>query len=108
MELMRIEDLSDDYLKCRAMRHAWDSHPEPNFSPDLFRSAVFAIALRCTRCHTERYFYFDNSLEVFAKRYVYPPQYKTIPGSTQGHMVLDELVRRSLLVERYKRRNGKR
>jgi hypothetical protein len=108
MELMKIEDLSDDYLKCRALRHAWDEHPNPEYSPDLFRAALFALAVRCTRCHSERYYYFDKSFDIFSKRYIYPPGYKTIPGSTQGHMVMTEMSHRSLLVESYKRRNGRR
>lgn len=109
MELMRIEDLRNEYVICRTLGHSWDELPNAEFSPELVRTSAAALALRCTRCLTERYDYINKSMDVESRRYVYPPHYTTIPGEGSRPNLRGELIKRSLLlVQLHQRRNGKR
>lgn len=100
-ELMTIEELSDTYLLCRSLGHAWDELPNPEFSPTMFRLHQHAIGLRCIRCLTERYDYIGQDMKVALRHYKYPAHYRTIPGQSTRPNVRGEMLRRSLLIRTY-------
>jgi hypothetical protein len=104
-EQMEIHELTDKFLTCRALGHAWDDNPTAEVDGTLFKSSHGALALRCTRCRTERFDYLDNTMQVFQRYYRYPKRYTTIPGYTRPD-VRAEMLSRSLLIRA--RRNGKR
>lgn len=104
-ELLEIHELTDKYLTCRMLGHAWDDYPNGEVDSDLFRKSRAVATLRCTRCRTERYDYLDKTLQVAYRYYKYPPRYTTIPGYTRPD-VRAEMLHRSLLLR--SRRNGKR
>ena len=109
VERTAITDLLDTFLLCRAFGHAWDQIPNAEFSLDLFRTSVGAIALRCQRCHAERYDYIGKDMEVASRSYSYPRGYMGIVGEGKRPNVRGEMFKRSLVVQVYnQRRNGAR
>lgn len=106
-ELVDIQDLQDAYVICRAIGHAWDDNPTAQVDSDLYRASRGVLALRCTRCTTERFDYVNQLFEVATRYYRYPDQYRSIPGQGSRPNLRGELLRRSLLI-RSARRNGKR
>jgi hypothetical protein len=104
-EKLEIHELTDKFLMCRMLGHSWDDNPNGEVDSEYFRHSKGALALRCTRCRTERYDYLDNSMQVFQRYYKYPKRYTTIPGYTRPD-VRAEMLSRSLLIRG--RRNGKR
>lgn len=108
LERVDIQDLRDEYVICRTLGHSWDDHPEPEFSPEMWRLSLGALALRCTRCHAERYDYIGPGMDIQYRRYVYPLAYHSIVGEGKRPNLRGEMVRRKLLVHiPSKRRNGK-
>ena len=101
---MDVADLTDAYVICRTLGHSWDDNPTAAVDSDLFRAAHAMLALRCTRCATERFDYIDRAMAVFKRYYRYPARYKTIPGQGTRPNLRAELVSRSLLVRRYQAR----
>jgi hypothetical protein len=100
---MLIQDLKDEYLVCRSIGHAWDDNPTAVVNSDLFRASLACLALRCSRCTTERFDYIGNDMKVFQRYYRYPVDYTTVIGDPSEAMrpqLRAELVSRSLLVRR--------
>lgn len=106
-ELVAISDLRDAFVLCRTLGHAWDDNPGAEVDSALFRSSRGALALRCSRCATERFDYLNASLEVWQRYYRYPPHYTAIPGEGTRPNLRAELLRRSLLIRGHRSRNGK-
>jgi len=106
--LVDISDLPIEFVVCRTLGHAWDDNPAATLSPTLFSESYGAMALRCTRCTTERFDYLDAEMKVWKRHYRYPRGYKTIPGMGSRPNLRSELVRRSVLIQRRarKRRNS--
>lgn len=104
-ELLEIHQLTDKFLTCRMLGHAWDDNPNGEVDSQLFKESYAMAMLRCIRCKTERYDYLDNTLQVSYRYYKYPARYTTIPGYTRPD-VRAEMLNRSLLLR--SRRNGKR
>ena len=99
---MDIGDLQDSYVLCRTLGHAWDDNPGATVDSDLFAVATGVLALRCTRCSTERFDYLGKGMGLYARYYRYPDKYRGVPGEQRGRpQMRAELVRRSLLVRRY-------
>ena len=106
-QVLSLANVDNVALKDRLLRHAWDDHPDPQFSPFLFRTAAGALALRCTRCHMERYDYFGKGMELTSRRYVKPKDYpKMNREDARAVNVRAELLSRSVLIQRY--RQGQR
>jgi hypothetical protein len=99
---MEISDLQDTYVICRTIGHSWDDNPTAEVNSDLFRAAQACLALRCTRCTTERFDYIGNDMKVFQRYYRYPEQYTTISsfGEPMRPKMRAEMINRSLLVRR--------
>jgi hypothetical protein len=104
-EKLTIQELQDEYLICRALGHSWDDNPTGQLNGSLWRSSVGGLALRCTRCTTERFDYIGADMRVFQRYYRYPAHYTTVPGSGSRPNLRGEMLRRSLLMRR--RRGGK-
>lgn len=100
-----ITDLEDSYVVCRTLGHSWDENLTAELDGQLWKASTAGMALRCTRCFTERFDYIGNDLQVFQRYYRYPERYKTIPGTTTRPLLRGELLRRSLIL---RRANGKR
>jgi hypothetical protein len=63
------------YVKCRSWGHAWSS-----FIPTLEQRREMwgdVYALRCERCHTERFDTINSLGQLDGRRYVYPYGYAT-------------------------------
>jgi len=97
---VQIEDLLDSYVYCRTLGHNWDEHPQPEWNMELFVVSYGAACLRCVRCACIRYDYINSEMAVFARRYIYPPRYKTIPGMGTRPNLRAEMLRRGLLIRR--------
>lgn len=101
-----IRELIDEYVVCRTIGHSWDDNISGEVDGELARSATGVLALRCVRCTTERFDYIDGEMQVFQRYYRYPQQYASIPGQGTRPNLRGELLRRSVLIRRY--RNGRR
>lgn len=66
-----IHDVPDDYLKCAALGHRWDT-----FAP-LKRNAAWGtlVSLRCDRCGMERFDTIDSIGALSVRSYERPPGY---------------------------------
>jgi hypothetical protein len=107
VERTAIVDLLDSYVVCRTIGHSWDVIPNAEFSLELFRTSAGAMALRCTRCHAERYDYIAKDMTVQSRTYNYPPHYMGIQGEGKRPNLRGEMFKRSLVVQVYnQRRNG--
>jgi hypothetical protein len=107
-DYVRVRDLHDAYLVCRAIGHSWDDNPHGEVDSEFFRMCKGVLMLRCTRCTTERYDYIDYSNEVFQRYYKYPQDYRRVEPGTHRPDLRGEMMRRSLLIEARRRRNGKK
>lgn len=100
---MQVQDLRDEYVMCRSIGHSWDENPTAEVNSDLFRAAQACLALRCTRCTTDRFDYIGKDMQVFKRYYRYPPEYATVTSikdrKTRPRMRA-ELIKRSLLVRK--------
>lgn len=106
--LQQIEDLSDEFITCRTLGHAWDDNPTATVDSDLWRSSVGVMSLLCWRCHTERFDYIGNDMKVAKRYYRYPPRYRTIPGQGSRPNLRGECLKRSLLIRTYQPTDGRR
>jgi hypothetical protein len=106
VERVAITDLEDIYVLCRAIGHAWEDNPHAEVDSEMFRASRGAIALRCTRCTTERFDYIANDMTVFQRYYRYPRRYQSIPGEGTRPNLRGELLRRSILIRTAKRRRN--
>lgn len=101
MEELHPGQLRDEYLLCRTLGHAWDDNPTAEVDSDLFRASSGCLALRCARCHTERFDYLDNTMGLFARYYRYPVDYQGLRGEDRLAPALRaEMFSRSLLIRR--------
>lgn len=101
-----ITDLEDAFVLCRRanLGHPWEPNPTAKIDSDLARAATWFEAVRCGRCGTERFRYFDSRGEVMVMYYRYPEDYKAARATgTELHL---EMISRSLLVQRIQA-NGK-
>lgn len=74
----RIEDLSTEFLRCRAYGHSWDQIPSSLAAVPLDRRMFFWYdVLRCVVCGTERYDGVDINGQVQNRSYNYPHGYQT-------------------------------
>ena len=105
-EQVSISDLKDEYVLCRTLGHSWDEMPNPEFSPEQFRTSAGAMALRCVRCTGERYDYIGKDMTVVYRRYIMPPHYNTIAGEGKRPNLRAEMFRRTLMVHKRKGRSG--
>jgi hypothetical protein len=101
-----LRELRDEYVMCRTLRHSWDEHPTPEVNPSWWKVSHAALYLRCIRCGTERSDYYDANLDLMHRDYRYPNEYRAT--RTGGVVALrGEMFRRSLLLKRKRRPNGK-
>jgi hypothetical protein len=106
LQYVEVNELTDEFLLCRTLGHAWDNFPAGELNVEMLRTSAGAAALRCTRCHTERYDYLGKDLKIASRRYIYPVRYTTIPGAGTRPVLRGEMLRRSLLFQKYSR-NGR-
>jgi hypothetical protein len=99
-EFTTIAELRDEYVLCRTLGHSWDDNPTAELDGALWKTSTAGMALRCTRCGTERFDYINAELKVYARYYRYPLHYTTIPGEGTRPNLRGELLRRSLLIRR--------
>jgi len=96
LDYNELDDLSNDYLFCRAYRHAWEENPAGTVDSDLFRGCFAVVMLRCVRCATERFDYLGFDMKRIGNPYYRrPDDYGRIHG--------DERVQPSLLQEMHRR-----
>jgi hypothetical protein len=108
-QVITLGEVDNVHLKDRLLRHSWDDHPDPHWSPFLFRTATGALALRCTRCGKERYDYFGKGMELTSRRYITPTDYPRMSREDSRPFSLRaELLSRSFLVQRYQQRSRRR
>ena len=103
IEYTPLEVLTNEYLTCRSLRHAWEENPHGELDTPMTRGAFAVKMLRCIRCGTEGYDLLGPDLARIApRRYIYPAGYKTIHLEDASAPTLNgELLRRSLLVRRF-------
>jgi hypothetical protein len=106
MERITIEQLQDEYVVCRTIGHSWDDNPSAKVDSDLFKSSTGCLVLRCVRCTTERFDYLNADMRVFQRYYRYPQHYTTVTGIKKPDF-RQEMWKRSLLLRKPRRRNGK-
>ena len=106
-ERVQIADLRDEYVVCRTLGHSWDDNPTAEVDSEWSSFAVGFLALRCTRCTTERLDFIGHDLGVAYRRYRYPTLYQSVPGEGTRPNLRGELLRRSILIHgAAARRNG--
>lgn len=105
-EMVSINDLKDEYVLCRTLGHSWDDNPTALVDSQLYRASRGVLALRCTRCTTERFDYINQSFEIGTRYYRYPPLYKSIPGEGTRPNLRGEMLKRSLLIRSARRRRN--
>jgi hypothetical protein len=95
-----VSDLTNEFLLCRALGHSWDDNPGVEIpKTPLSTASAGILALRCIRCHTERWDFLNVSMEVFSRRYVYPATYRRLTAEQRGRPALRaEMLGRSLLI----------
>jgi hypothetical protein len=104
---MEISELRDEFLLCRTLGHAWDDNPTAEVDSQLFKASQGCLALRCTRCATERFDYLDNSMGVFTRYYRYPQGYEGVKrGEEEGlaPQFRAEMFSRSILIRKTQER----
>jgi hypothetical protein len=104
-----VHDLTNEFLLCRALGHSWDDNPGAEIpQTPLVAASTGILALRCTRCRTERWDFLNVEMEVFSRRYLYPATYRRLPAEQRGRPALrSEMLGRSLLI-RNAQTNGRR
>lgn len=105
-ERTSIDELRDEYVICRTLGHSWDDFPNAESNSEWASYATAWLALRCTRCHTERFDYIGKDMEVAYRTYTYPDKYKGIPGEGTRPNLRGELLKRSILIHSFNT-NGK-
>lgn len=77
------------FIECRTYGHAWD---EMSYDlPDDVRPVpehIDVLSLRCGRCTTRRYDWFNKIGDVVRRRYIYPNGYKRTRDETLPRAVL--------------------
>jgi hypothetical protein len=102
LDYVEVQDLTNEYLLCRALGHAWDENPsaEVPMTP-IAMAATAVLCLRCIRCTTERWDFLNAAMEVFSRRYLYPSTYRRLRAEQRRRPVLRaEMFGRSLLIRR--------
>lgn len=87
------------YVQCRTLGHAWEKIPRTQRTKEW---VGYGFALRCTRCHTERYDDFDHVGELSRRQYGYPDDYKLAKDETPDRSSLRMMFAR---VERLRYRD---
>jgi hypothetical protein len=101
-----LKQLSDNYLMCRDVRHAWavdkDFHVEPMATVGRRHVTAVRRELLCMRCPARRIEHYVSGkygLDKVGQYYVYPSDYQ-IPGVPRGvkpqSIIQQEAYRRSL------------
>lgn len=86
-----LSELRDNYVWCRTYGHSWDEfHPE-NRNPTTFKHYM---ALRCTRCTTQRFDYEGVLGEIIDREYKYPEGYALAGTMTRAQFRLEIRRRR--------------
>lgn len=96
-------DLTDEYLRCRAIGHAWDDFNPINKRPPSFG---WLMAFRCTRCFTERSDLIDSLGRLITRYYVYHDDYREAGIGTRG--VPRNQFRAELAIRRFGRARKQR
>jgi hypothetical protein len=88
-----LDDLQDDYLECRDLRHAWrrsslhDIEVTRNTSGKIIE---FTRVITCSRCGTERHTTFQvPSMMIVRNRYAYPSGYMLVGSHSDPSMRVD-------------------
>lgn len=99
-----FKDIDDGIIICRTLGHSWDENPNAEIESAF--SGSFVLALRCTRCTTERFDFAGVTGKLIYRYYRYPDGYHThrIPRDA----FRGEMIHRSLLVHNYRRRKLKK
>jgi hypothetical protein len=71
----RVEDLPDQYLRCRTFGHAWEEIPTTLADPAYMQLWRWYMTARCTSCATERYEGIANDGSIGQRSYKYPDRY---------------------------------
>lgn len=104
---MDAHELSDEFLVCRTLGHAWDDNPHAEVDSELFKASRGVLALRCTRCYTERFDYLDAQMGVFQRYYRYPDRYRGLSGDDRlAPSLRAEMFGRSLLIRKAAKRRS--
>lgn len=91
-------DLTDEFVRCRAVGHSWD-----DFHPTDMRRPLFGwrLSFRCTRCLTERHDLVDAMGRLLQRSYYYDDDYKEAGIGLKG--VRKDDFRREMALRTYGR-----
>lgn len=91
-------DLTDQYIRCRAVGHAWI-----DYNPTFMKAPLYGwrLSFICERCETERHDNIDSLGQLGHRSYVYPQEYRDAGIGTKG------VPRNSFRVELAIRRYGR-
>lgn len=95
---MTVRNITDTHLVCRTVGHSWDDNP----AGEIKTIFSWYIALRCTRCTTERFDFLNNAGEVMRRQYRYADGYRRSRDdkSPTRLQVRVELMRRRIFARR--------
>ena len=92
-ERVTLDDLQDDYLECRDLRHAWRRSSLHDIS--VVRNTAgkvieFTRVITCSRCGTERHSTFAvPSMQIVRNRYSYPSGYQLLGSHSDPSLRVD-------------------
>lgn len=88
-----LNELNDDFLKCRTYGHSWDQIPSTLADPEYQRMYAWYDILRCVTCGTERYDGVLPSGEVDTRAYKYPDGYIVNFALTRSESRVENMLR---------------
>lgn len=79
MAKLRFDELDIGIQECKGINnHPWAANPMGEINSDLARAATYVMMLRCPRCTTERFTYYDADMNMIAPHYYrYPKRYQS-------------------------------
>lgn len=90
---VHIEDLKDEYLDCRDLRHSWQrsSRHDLLITRNASKKVIeFTRVITCSRCGTERHTTLSvPNMAIARSRYVYPVGYLLLGSKTDPSMKVD-------------------
>lgn len=103
-----LDDLRDDYLECRDLRHAWRRSTMHDISVVRNTSGKiieFTRVITCSRCGTERHSTFTvPGMQVVRNRYSYPAGYMLMGSHSDPALRVDASdIRREVFKRVYAR-----
>lgn len=108
VEYSELSDLNDEILQCKLFYgHEWDKLNDYEINSELARYSDAVLALRCVRCHRERFDYLDVTGNLIGRYYRNPNHYPR----THRLPVVDirrEVMFRGLLVDRLNKKRVSR